>query len=176
MSVFLVAVLILDTNYASSSMTPITTCCPPGSFLAIKDWQGSRQLPNGLWTDNITFSSMEEMYAAEKEKRLITAPMWSFFYPDRWRGDSDSGDPGASQRLFQEVQQYGRHNYNLGVFCVPDQNKLLPIDGFRGSSYPDPPYTSLQDKILGVETRTKPLAESQILQSTGNFWSVLSIR
>merc|ERR1712032_1731779 len=35
--------------FASSSKTPVATCCPPGSFLAIEDLQGSRQLPNGLW-------------------------------------------------------------------------------------------------------------------------------
>ena len=35
--------------------------------------------------------------------------------------------------------------------------------------HPDPPYfASMQDKLLGLETRSKPLAENQILQSTGS--------
>ena len=130
-SVLFVSTLLLAT--ASSSKTPVTTCCPPGSFLAIEDWQESRQLPNGLWVDSLSFNSMSEF------KR-------------------------------HEVNRYGRHNYISRVSCVPDKNNLQTIDGFRGSSYPDPPYfASVQDKLLGLETRSKPLADDQILQSTGNF-------
>ena len=29
--------------------TPVKTCCPPGQFLAIEDWQGSRQTVEGIW-------------------------------------------------------------------------------------------------------------------------------
>ena len=132
-SVVLVSVLLV-TVYASSSKTPVTTCCPPGSFLAIEDWQESRQLPSGLWVDSLTFDSMSEF------KR-------------------------------HEVNRYGRHNYISRVSCVPDKNNLQPIDGFRGSSYPDPPYfASVQDKLLGLETRSKPLADNQILHNTGKFY------
>ena len=129
----LVSALLANT-YASPTKTPVVTCCPPGSFLAIEDWQESRQLPNGLWVESLSFNSMSEF------KR-------------------------------HEVNRYGRHNYISRVSCVPDKNNLHPIDGFRGSQYPDPPYfASVQDKMLGLETGkgSKPLADSQILQSTGS--------
>ena len=143
---------LLASAYASSSKTPIATCCPPGSFLAIEDWQESRQLPNGLWTDSIS----------EKPGRQITPPMWSFL--------RRSEDGNATRRDYRVVHRYGRHNFILGVSCVPDKNNLQPIDGFRGSSYPDPPYfASVEDKLLGLETSSKPLADNQILHSTGKF-------
>ena len=111
-----------------------------------------------IWTDSVTFSSMEEFYSLKE--RQITPPMWSLN-----RGASDNI---ATMSDYHKVSRYGRHNYILGVSCVPDKNSLHPIDGFRGSSYPDPPYfSSLQDKLLGLETRSKPLADNQILQSTG---------
>ena len=142
---------LLATAYASSK-TPVATCCPSGSFLAIEDWQESRQLPNGLWVDSIS----------EKDGRQITPPMWSFL--------RRSEDGNATRRDYRVVHRYGRHNFILGVSCVPDKNNLQPIDGFRGSSYPDPPYfASVQDKLLGLETRSKPLADNQILHSTGKF-------
>ena len=157
--VVVVSALLLASTFASPTKTPVTTCCPPGSFLAIEDWQESRQLPNGLWTDSITFDSMEEFYSLKE--RQITPPMWS-----RRPGTSENI---ATMSDFKAVYRYGRHNYILGVSCVPDKNSLDPIDGFRGSLYPDPPYfASLQDKLLGLETRSKPLADNQILQSTGS--------
>merc|ERR1719234_49712 len=137
---------------ASSSKTPVATCCPPGSFLAIEDWQESRQLSNGLWVEAITSNYMEECQ--------ITSPMWSFL--------RRSKDSNATRSDHRKVHRYGRHNFILGVSCVPDKNNLQPIDGLRGSSYPDPPYfASVQDKMLGLETRSKPLADNQILQRTG---------
>ena len=157
--VVLVSALLLVSTSTSPIKTPVATCCPPGSFLAIEDWQESRQLPNGLWTDSITLNSMDEFYSFED--RQITPPMWSLN-----RGASDNI---ATLSDYRKVSRYGRHNYILGVSCVPDKNSLRPIDGFRGSLYPDPPYfASLQDKLLGLETRSKPLAENQILQSTGS--------
>ena len=147
-----------DVYIGPTTKTPVATCCPPGSFLAIEDWQESRQLPNGLWTDSVTFNSMEEFYSLKE--RQITPPMWSLN-----RGASDNI---ATMSDYNDVSRYGRHNYILGVSCVPDKNNLHPIDGFRGSLYPDPPYfASRQDKLLGLETSSKPLADSQILQSTG---------
>ena len=76
------------------------------------------------------------------------------------------------------VEDYGRHNYISRVFCVPDKNDLPPIDGFAGSSYPTPPYfASVEGKLRGtfgeVRNGTKPLADNQILRSTGIlyiFW------
>ena len=120
---------------ASSSKTPVATCCPPGSFLAIEDLQGSRQLPNGLWVKS-------------EGKQHLASPTW------------------------ETDKDYGRHNHISKVFCVPDKNHLPPIDGFTGSSYPDPPYfASVEDKLAGRETAngTKPLANDQILQSTGHI-------
>ena len=43
---------ILVTVFSGSAFafeTPVKTCCPPGQFLAIEDWQGSRQYVEGLW-------------------------------------------------------------------------------------------------------------------------------
>ena len=119
------------------SKTPVATCCPPGSFLAIEDLQESRQLPNGLWVES------------KEKKQHLASPTW----------DSD--------------EDFGRHNYISKVFCVPDKNNLPPIDGFSGSSYPDPPYfASVNDKLYGRETGngTKPLANTQILKSTGHIF------
>ena len=67
-------------------------------------------------------------------------------------------------------EEYGRHNYNLRVSCEPDKNNLPPIDGFRGSSHPNPPFfASVDDKMRGRESTSKPLADNQVLQSTGQF-------
>ena len=43
--------LLLTTAILASSptKTPMVTCCPPGSFLAIEDSLKLRQLPNGTW-------------------------------------------------------------------------------------------------------------------------------
>jgi len=124
------ALLLPITVYGSPSKTPVTTCCPPGSFLAIEDSQESRQLPNGLWVQNFTFNSL---YQHKRHHR------------------------------------YGRHNVISRVSCLPDKNNLQPINGFRGSLYPDPPYfSSVEDKLFGLETRSKPLSDNQILQSTGD--------
>ena len=57
-----------------------------------------------------------------------------------------------------------------GSLASLTKNNLQPIDGFRGSSYPDPPYfASVEDKLLGLETSSKPLADNQILHGTGKF-------
>jgi len=72
---------------------------------------------------------------------------------------------------WEKDDDYGRHNFISKVFCVPDKNNLPPINGFAGSSYPDPPYfATVEDKLNGRETGngTKPLANSQILKSTGD--------
>ena len=161
MLVFVVMVsALLATTFASTTKTPVVTCCPPGSFLAIEDWQGSRQLSNGLWVDYSTLPNGLWVDSIHLKERQITPPMWSFN-----RGASDNV---ATMYDISRSFRYGRHNYILGVSCVPDKNNLRPIDGFRGSLYPDPPYfASRQDKLLGLETSSKPLADSQILQSTG---------
>ena len=60
--------------------------------------------------------------------------------------------------------------YNLKVSCEPDKNNLPSIDGFRGSSHPNPPYfASVDDKMEGRESTSKPLTDDQVLQSTGQF-------
>ena len=167
-SVVLSLLSLLFTPLPSSSsedpegLTPVVTCCPPGSFLAIEDWQESRQLPNGLWVDSTTVDVLGGLYS--EEKRHITPPMWVL--------DRSPGDSIATSRDYERVNRFGRHNYISRVSCVPDKNNLPSIDGFSGSSYPDPPYfASVQDKMLGLETRngSKPLANDQILQSLGKF-------
>ena len=40
---------VLAATTVTKPATPITTCCPPGHFLAIEDLQGSRQDPEGVW-------------------------------------------------------------------------------------------------------------------------------
>jgi len=150
---------------SSSTKTPVATCCPPGSFLAIEDWQGSRQLPNGLWVDS------EDEILSDGDARWkypIASPLWALrrsFPVDRLEYIPHS--------IYNAANKFGRHNYISRVFCLPDKNNLPSIDGFAGSSYPDPPYfASVEDKLYEsfreVRNGTKPLADTQILQSTGD--------
>ena len=44
----LVALAILAGSTVAFN-TPVKTCCPPGQFLAIEDWQESRQTVEGIW-------------------------------------------------------------------------------------------------------------------------------
>ena len=46
------AILVVLAILAGSTVafnTPVKTCCPPGQFLAIEDWQESRQTVEGVW-------------------------------------------------------------------------------------------------------------------------------
>ena len=148
MSVFLPTCLASSSTSSPTYSSPVATCCPPGSFLAIEDWQGSRQLPNGLWVD-----SKEELIS--ERKKPFPPPLLAHAWD-----------------LKRAFEGYGRHNYISRMFCVPDKNDLPPIDGFAGSSYPTPPYfASVEGKLRGtfgeVRNGTKPLADNQILRSTG---------
>ena len=44
----LVALAILSGSTVAYN-TGVNTCCPPGQFLAIEDWQESRQTVEGIW-------------------------------------------------------------------------------------------------------------------------------
>ena len=150
MSVFLPTCIASSSTSSPTYSTPVATCCPPGSFLAIEDWQESRQLPNGLWVD-----SKEELTSGRKKVGAS-----SLLALD-----------GNMNYAVDDYRDY-RHNYISRVFCVPDKNDLPPIDGFAGSSYPTPPYfASVEGKLRGtfgeVRNGTKPLADNQILRSTG---------
>ena len=46
--VTLVALAVLSGSTVAFN-TPVKTCCPPGQFLAIDDWQESRQTVEGIW-------------------------------------------------------------------------------------------------------------------------------
>ena len=154
-------------SLASPTKTPVATCCPPGSFLAIEDWQGSRQLPNGLWVDS------EDEILSDGDARWkypIASSLWATPF------DRSEYIPHT---IYNRANDYGRHNYISRVFCLPDKNNLPPIDGFAGSSHPDPPYfASVKDRLYEtfreVRNGTKPLADTQILQSTGKIPIILN--
>ena len=112
--------------------TPVSTCCPPGTLLAIEDWQKSEQDVLGKW---IVRRDDYEIYYGN-------SPLLAL---QNYRDKRDA------------VKGHGRHNFISWVYCVPDLNNLPPIDGFAGSSYP---HT--------IVNGTKPLADEQILQSTGH--------
>ena len=45
----LVALVSVLSGSTVAFETPVRPCCPPGQFLAIEDWQESRQTVEGLW-------------------------------------------------------------------------------------------------------------------------------
>ena len=51
LGLFLSIVIASASTSTPSGFTPVMTCCPQGSFLAIEDWQGSKQQPDGIWQD-----------------------------------------------------------------------------------------------------------------------------
>ena len=116
--------------------TPVSTCCPPGTLLAIEDFQKSEQDVLGKW---IVRRGDYEIYGGNSPLLALQN------YRDKR----------------EAVKDHGRHNFISWVYCVPDLNSLPPIDGFAGSSYP---HT--------IVNGTKPLADEQILQSTGHSMSV----
>ena len=63
--------------------------------------------------------------------------------------------PVFAHKSFHRAYDF-RHNYISSVYCVPDLNSLPSIDGFASSSYPHTIFNG-----------TKPLADDQILESTG---------
>ena len=109
--------LLLTTAILASSptKTPMVTCCPPGSFLAIEDSLKSRQLPNGTWEDS-------EPYEYNWDEGSVSQ------LPQH-------NSPMLAHKSFHRAYDF-RHNYISSVYCVPDLNSLPPIYGFAGSSYP----------------------------------------
>ena len=139
----LVMILVLLSTFSTISTarsgsllkTPVSTCCPPGTLLAIEDWQKSEQDVLGKW---IVRRDDYEIYGGN-------SPLLALHnYRDKR----------------EAVKSHGRHNFISWVYCVPDLNNLPPIDGFAGLSYP---HT--------IVNGTKPLADEQILQSTGHSMS-----
>ena len=138
-------------------VTPVTTCCPPGSFLAIEDWQGSRQQPDGIWGDLQYSGNLPQPTA--KIATLQKLRGWS----------EPRGDPDDWAEMLKT--EYGRHNFINRVYCVPDKNNLPAINDFEGSSYPTPPYwATTLDKVIGRKTFENPLAENQTLWSQGRVF------
>ena len=139
----LVMILVLLSTFSTISTarsgsllkTPVSTCCPPGTLLAIEDWQKSEQDVLGKW---IVRRDDYEIYGGNSPLLALQN------YRDKR----------------EAVKAHGRHNFISWVYCVPDLNNLPPIDGFAGSSYP---HT--------IVNGTKPLADEQILQSTGHSMS-----
>ena len=125
--------LLLTTAILASSptKTPMVTCCPPGSFLAIEDSLKSRQLPNGTWEGS-------EPYEYNWDEGSVSQ------LPQH-------NSPMLAHKSFHRPYDF-RHNYISSVYCVPDQNDLPPIDGFAGSSYPHTIFNSTKplsgDQIL----------------------------
>ena len=148
------------TTTAPPGVTPVTTCCPPGSFLAIEDWQGSRQKPDGIWGDLQYSGNMPQptprIAALKKLRGWCERRCRSEDWPGHLKGE------------------YGRHNFINRVYCVPDKNNLPDIHAFKGSSYPRPPYwATTWDKVYGrktFENYTWPLAENQTLWSQGRVF------
>ena len=65
----------------------------------------------------------------------------------------------------------GRHYYITKVSCVPNEKKLPPINGFQRSSDSDlPDFATWDDRENSrklFSNRSHPLAEGQVLKSTG---------
>ena len=67
--------------------------------------------------------------------------------------------------------RHGRHYYITRVSCVPNEKNLPPIDGFQRSSDSSlPEFATWDDRKNNrklFSNRSHPLAEGQILESTG---------
>ena len=110
--------LVLTTAILPSSptKTPVVTCCPPGSFLAIEDSLKSRQLPNGKKEGSEPYKYNWDEGSVSQLPQQHNSPM-------------------LAHKSFHRAYDF-RHNYISSVYCVPDLNSLPPIYGFAGSSYP----------------------------------------
>ena len=146
--------------WGPTGSTPVTTCCPPGSFLAIEDWQGSRQGPDGIWKTSVDskMTLRDSVLPQPTPKIKALTKLRRKWNRDYW---------------YMLNYEYGRHNFINRVYCVPDKNNLPSIHKFQGSAYPRPPYwaTSL-DKLWSrktFENFTWPLAENQTLYSQGKL-------
>jgi len=160
------AILVALTSALSGSTvafeTPVRPCCPPGQFLAIEDWQESRQTVEGLWfsqnpaAEGRGFGKRE--FAWSYHEWLPTMQMDNS--KSRW--SLENGNP----------YRHGRHYYITRVSCVPNAKNLPPIDGFQRSSNSSlPEFATWDDRKNGrklFSNRSHPLAEGQVLKSTGH--------
>ena len=200
LGVFLSAILATPSaaTTAPPGLTPVTTCCPPGSFLAIEDWQGSKQQPDGIWKD------LSDFEPEHSDSGSGSGSGDSGSGSGSGAGASNSGNSGnsggsssgalpqptpriAAIKKFRSGQrgwdrddwfstfkwQYGRHHFINRVYCLPDQNNLPNIHAMPGSSYPRPPYWAdtldREFERMTFENYTWPLAENQTLWSQGRI-------
>merc|ERR1719180_636015 len=140
--------------------TPVKTCCPPGQFLAIEDWQGSRQTVEGVWySEHHSGSGRGPGGHALFRKYHDWLPMMQV---------NNLMEPEHKNPV-----RDGRHYYITKVSCVPNEKKLGPINGFqRPPSESDlPEFATWEDKENNrklYSNRSHPLAEGQVLKSTGH--------
>ena len=81
------------------------------------------------------------------------------------------GPPGMGPSGGKSPLRFGRHDYITGVSCVPNEKNLPPIDGFQRSSDSSLPefatWEDREDNRKLYSNRSHPLAEGQVLKSTG---------
>ena len=143
---------VLAATTVTKPATPITTCCPPGHFLAIEDLQGSRQDPEGVWRAE-----------PHDHRRAREGPLYDEAFTKSYLAKKAPDPLGDSTG-----QRLDRHLYISRVFCVPDKNDLPSIDGLSGSSLPSPPYfATKKDWKQGISVKIRVLAEDQVLRSKG---------
>jgi len=139
--------------------TEVKTCCPPGQFLAIDDWQGSRQSVEGVWYSKDYSGSARTLFRQYHD----WLPMMQV---------NNLGPPGMGPSGGKSPLRFGRHDYITGVSCVPNEKNLPPIDGFQRSSDSSLPefatWEDREDNRKLYSNRSHPLAEGQVLKSTGH--------
>ena len=81
------------------------------------------------------------------------------------------GPPGMGPSGGKSPLRFGRHDYITRVSCVPNEKNLPPIDGFQRSSDSSLPefatWEDREDNRKLYSNRSHPLAEGQVLKSTG---------
>ena len=156
--------------------TEVKTCCPPGQFLAIDDWQGSRQSVEGVWySKDYSGVLLFFLRLITCDIRLRSGSARTLFrqYHD-WlpmMQVNNLGPPGMGPSGGKSPLRFGRHDYITGVSCVPNEKNLPPIDGFQRSSDSSLPefatWEDREDNRKLYSNRSHPLAEGQVLKSTG---------
>jgi len=154
----LVTLAALSWSTFAQVETPIKTCCPPAHFLAIEDWQESRQTVEGIWYSQKPADALEGAYGY----RYLS-------------GYQDWLPIMQVNNLIPEHKtpvRHGRHYYITRVSCVPNEKNLPPIDGFQRSSESSlPEFATWDDRKNNrklFSNRSHPLAEGQMLKSIGH--------
>ena len=182
LGLFLSIIIASATASTPPGFTPINTCCPPGSFLVIEDWQGSKQQPDGVWkylpdsdpgygdsgSDSESGSgthgsgsgdsgsgsgTADTSNTAESGSGNLPQPTPKIAALKKFRSHQRGWRPSRDDWYNTLKWQYGRHNFINRVYCVPDKNNLPDIHNMPGSSYPRPPYwADAMAKALGRRT------------------------